>query len=163
MTEKNSETIPPDQLLATLANTSEMQTASQEDYYQYMGQIYYLVKDERMDLIFNDPKLRVLYPMFSHLQRTSNIDRDKNGRIVSAMLKVRARRALRIQLMVCQNPKLVNQAKFDALVAYSEGVVEDMKEGWRGRLVTEKIKTYKIESGSGAGGQKSWLEKLFGR
>lgn len=159
---------PKDALLQQLASSAEMQTTSQEEYYQYMGQIYYLIKDEQvLNDIMNDPDLRVLLPMFSHLNRTSNIDTDQNGKRVSACMKIRARRALRLQLMVNKNPNLVSQAQFDAMVNFTDGVVEDQKGGWRGRLLTEKIKTYKIEGGSSgsrtSGGGGGLFAKLFGR
>lgn len=147
-----------DPLLAELIRTGELQQVTTEDYYQYMGQIYYLVKDEEvMQLIRADPKMMALMPSLSHLLRTSNFT-DK--RVIMEM-KLRWRRACRIQLMLCQSPNLVSQARFDAWVNYGYAAIEDAVDGWRGRLVTERIKTYKIE---GAGSQKKGIiQRLFGQ
>ena len=122
-----------------------MQHVTTEDYYQYMGQIYYLVKDEEVQkLLRDDPNMKVLMPALSHLVRTSNF----TDKIAIQRMKLRWQRACRIQLMVMQTPSLVSQAKFDAWNNFGEAVVEDTIEGWRGRLVTERIKTYKVETSS---------------
>lgn len=146
-----------DPLLAELIRAGELQQVSTEDYYQYMGQIYYLVKDEEvMQQLREDPKMKVLLPALSHLIRTSNFT-DK--RVIMEM-KLRWRRSCRIQLMLCQSPNLVSQARFDAWVNYGYAVIEDAVEGWRGRLVTERIKTYKIEGGTQ---KKGLIQRLFGQ
>jgi hypothetical protein len=134
-----------------------MQQVSQEDYYQYMGQIYYLVKDEETQaLIREDPSLKVLLPALSHLLRTSNFT---NKTEIKGM-KLRWRRACRVQLMVMNSPNLISQAKFDVWVNFGYAAIEDAVEGWRGRLVTERIKTYKIET---VGSQrKGILQRIFG-
>jgi len=149
-----------DELLARVAASQEMQQVTTEDYYQYMGQIYYLIKDEEVQQILrDDPNLKVLMPALSHLVRTSNFT-DKN---VIKEMKLRWRRACRIQLMVMQSPNLVSQAKFDALINFGYAAIEDARDGWRGRLVTERIKTYKIESvGQKGGGILSGLKKFLG-
>jgi len=128
-----------------------------EDYYQYMGQIYYLVKDEETQaLLRDDTDLREIMPALSHLLRTSNF----TDKAVIKEMKLRWRRACRIQLMVKKSPSLVSQAKFDAWVNFGYAAIEDAVEGWRGRLVTERIKTYKIETGST---KKGFWSSLLGR
>lgn len=145
-----------DPLLTEILRGESMQQVTTEDYYQYMGQIYYLVKDEEtQQLLRSDPKMMYLMPALSHLLRTSCI----TDKTVIKEMKLRWRRACRIQLMVCQTPKLVSQARFDAWLNFGNAAIEDTRDGWRGRLVTERIKTYKIESG---GQKKGWLSKLFG-
>lgn len=145
-----------DETLARLAASQEMQQVTMEDYYQYMGQIYYLIKDEETQaLLRDDPDLRELMPALSHLLRTSNITDKK----VIKEMKLRWRRACRIQLMVKKTPRLVSQAKFDAWVNFGNAAVEDTREGWRGRLVTERIKTYKIETGQQ---KKGIWSRIFG-
>lgn len=146
-----------DDLLAKIAQSQEMQQVTTEDYYQYMGQIYYLVKDEEIiSLLREDADLKQLMPALSHLLRTSNIT-DKN--IIKAMM-LRWKRALRIQLLVQKSPKLVSQAKFDAWTNYGYAAIQDTIEGWRGRLVTERIKTYKIETNQA---KKGFWSNLLGR
>lgn len=146
-----------DEILGRVVQSQEMQQVTQEDYYQYMGQIYYLVKDEETQaLIRDDPSLKVLLPALSHLVRTSNFT---NKTEIKAM-KLRWRRACRVQLMLMNSPNLVSQAKFDVWVNFGYAAIEDAVEGWRGRLVTERIKTYKIES---IGSQKKGiLSRIFG-
>lgn len=145
-----------DEVLARIAASGEMQSSTMEDYYQYMGQIYYLVKDEEvMEQIRSDPALKVLLPALSHLLRTSHF----SDKIVIKEMKLRWRRACRIQLMVMNSPKLINQAKFDAWVNYGYAAIEDAVDGWRGKLVTERIKTYKIE---GTPQKKGVLSRLLG-
>lgn len=146
-----------DPVLAEIMRGESMQQVTQEDYYQYMGQIYYLVKDEEtQQLLRNDPQMIPLMPALSHLVRTSNFTDKK---IIAAMM-LRWRRACRIQLMVMNSPKLASQAKFDAWVNYGYAAIQDAIEGWRGRLVTERIKTYKFESGAKP---KGIVDRLLGR
>jgi len=141
-----------DEILARIVQGDTMKQVTTEDYYQYMGQIYYLVKDEETQaLLREDPNMKVLMPALSHLLRTSNITDKKT----IERMKIRWRRACRIQLMVMNSPNLVSQAKFDAWVNFGEAAIEDTIEGWRGRLVTERIKTYKVESS--APQRKKWL------
>lgn len=141
-----------DEILARIVQGDTMKQVTTEDYYQYMGQIYYLVKDEETQaLLREDPNMKVLMPALSHLLRTSNITDKKTVE----RMKIRWRRACRIQLMVMNSPNLVSQAKFDAWVNFGEAAIEDTIEGWRGRLVTERIKTYKVESS--APQRKKWL------
>ena len=132
-----------DEILARIVAGEAMKQVTTEDYYQYMGQIYYLVKDEEVQqLLRADPNMKELMPALSHLLRTSNI----TDKLVIKELKLRWRRACRIQIMVMNSPNLVSQAKFDAWVNFGIAAIEDAVEGWRGRLVTERIKTYKVES-----------------
>lgn len=132
-----------DDILARVIAGESMRQVTTEDYYQYMGQIYYLVKDEEtQQLLRSDPAMKVLMPALSHLLRTSFI----SDKLVIKEMKLRWRRAVRIQLMVMKSPKLVSQAKFDAWINFGNAAIEDAVGGWRGRLVTERIKTYKVES-----------------
>jgi len=134
-----------DEILARIVHGEAMKQVTTEDYYQYMGQIYYLVKDEEVQqLLRDDPNMKVLLPALSHLLRTSNITDKKT----ILRMKLRWRRACRIQLMVMNSPNLISQAKFDAWVNFGVAAIEDTIEGWRGRLVTERIKTYKVETSS---------------
>lgn len=146
-----------DDLLGKIAQSQELQQVTTEDYYQYMGQIYYLIKDEEINaLLREDPDLKQLMPALSHLLRTSNIT-DKN--VIKGMM-LRWRRACRIQLLVSKSPKLVSQAKFDAWNNFGIAAIHDTIDGWRGRLVTERIKTYKIETNQA---KKGFWSNLLGR
>jgi hypothetical protein len=141
-----------DEILARIVAGEAMKQVTTEDYYQYMGQIYYLVKDEETQTILRtDPNMKVLMPALSHLLRTSNF----TDKLVVKEMKLRWRRACRIQLMVMNSPNLVSQAKFDCWCNFGYAAIEDAVEGWRGRLVTERIKTYKVESTTPQ--RKKWL------
>lgn len=143
MSQANRQSMVQDEILGRIVAGEAMKQVTTEDYYQYMGQIYYLVKDEEVqNLLREDPNMIVLLPALSHLLRTSNIT-DKN---TIQRMKIRWRRACRIQLMVMNSPNLISQAKFDAWVNFGIAAIDDTIEGWRGRLVTERIKTYKVES-----------------
>lgn len=142
-------TLPPKprsqaEILTDIVRTSEMKPTTAEDWYAFLGQSYHLTKDEQtFGQILGDPDLAVLLPTISHLLRTSNLDR----KTVQEM-KLRIKRALRIQLMVKRKPSLVSQAKFDAMVNFCYAAVEDTIQGWRGRLITERIKIHKLEAGT---------------
>jgi len=143
LSQANRQSMVQDEILGRIVAGEAMKQVTTEDYYQYMGQIYYLVKDEEVqNLLREDPNMIVLLPALSHLLRTSNIT-DKN---TIQRMKIRWRRACRIQLMVMNSPNLISQAKFDAWVNFGIAAIDDTIEGWRGRLVTERIKTYKVES-----------------
>lgn len=132
-----------DELLGRVMQSDAMKQVTQQDYYQYMGQIYYLVKDEEtQQQMRQNVNLKPLIPAVSPLVRTSNVT-DKNQK---ERMKIRWRRGLRIQLMVMNSPNLMSQAQFDSWTNYGDAAYEDMDSGWRGRLVTERIKTYKVET-----------------
>lgn len=132
------------EILADIVKTSEMKPTSAEDWYAFLGQSYHLTKDEQtFKQILGDPDLAPLLPTISHLLRTSNLER-----ITVKEMKLRVRRALRIQLMVKKKPSLVSQAKFDSMVNFCYAAIEDTIQGWRGRLITERIKIHKLEQGT---------------
>lgn len=131
-----------DEILARVVEQTEMLPTTPEDWLQYLGQIYYLVKDyETFQQLRDDPDMKVLMPTLSHLLRTSYLDKHTIN-----VMKLRWRRACRLQLLCGKNPTLMNQAKFDAWVNFGYAAIEDAREGWRGRLVTERIKVHKIET-----------------
>lgn len=132
------------EVLADIVRTSEMKPTTAEDWYAFLGQSYHLTKDEQtFNQILQDPDLAVLLPTISHLLRTSNLEK-----ITVKEMKLRINRSLRIQLMVKKSPTLVSQAKFDSMVNFCYAAVEDTLNGWRGRLITERIKIHKLEAGT---------------
>lgn len=131
-----------DQVLDRIISGESMQPST-DDLAFYIGQIYYLVKDDEINQqLKTDPAMRPLMPVLSHLLRTSNLD-DKTIKIA----KLRWRIACRLQLLCQKNPTVVSLAKFNSWLIYGYAALEDAKRGWRGRLVTEKIKTYRVEVG----------------
>jgi len=145
-----------DDIAAGLIKSEQMQPEPYSDYYQYMGQIYYLVKDEETQkMLREDPDMKVAIPALSHLVRTSNITDPKLIR----EMDIRARRICRLQLMVNKTPNLQSQAKFDAWLIHFYASNHDCEHGWRGKLVTERIKTFKIEQPTAQRG--GFFSRLF--
>lgn len=144
-----------DAILGQVLQSETMLPTTQEDWIQYLGQIYFLVKDpETFLLLYEDPAMKPLMPTLSHLVRTSYLDKK-----TITVMKLRWRRALRLQLLCQKNPTLVSQAKFDSWLNFGYAAIEDAREGWRGRLVTERIKVHKIETSAKKRGR---LLGLFG-
>lgn len=113
-----------------------------EDMLEQIGQTRYLIVDDNVDfLIMSDPDLRPLIPALSHLIRTGNLDKK-----TIAIAKLRYEVACRMQLLCKKKPNLVSLALFNSMMNYGHGVLEDAKNGWRGRLVTEKIRTYRVNA-----------------
>jgi hypothetical protein len=132
-----------DEVLARVAAQEASQPTTQGQLYENMAEIYYLLKDDVLDAEFflKNPAMRDLLPALSHLLRTSNVQ-DKN---VIDEMKLRWKRACMIQVMVMQPSSLANQALLDAMLNFGYAAIEDLRDGWRGRLVTEKIKVFKME------------------
>jgi len=122
-------------------NAESLQPAG-EDMLQYIGQTYYLIKDDDVrQMILTDPDLKPLLPALSHLLRTGNLDKK-----TIQIAKLRWKITCRLQLLCKRKPDLVSLAKYNCMLIYGFGVLEDAKQGWRGRLVTEKIRTYRVDS-----------------
>jgi hypothetical protein len=121
-----------------------MQPFSPEEEQQMMAQIYYLIKDPIVQkMLLDDPNMKALLPALSHLIRTSNLDKN-----TVTLLKLRWKVACRLQLLIKQKPDLVSLAKFQAWVMFGYAALEDTINGWRGRIVTERQRIYKVESGN---------------
>jgi len=135
-----------------------MQPPTPDDMAHILGQVDYIVNDHHIiGMMKSDPDLRPLYPMISSMLRTSNLDPK-----TIQLMKLQVSRALRIQLMVRKPATMMNLAKFDAWRCYIFGAIEDTKNGWRGRLATEKIRTYRIEGGAqprSGGGLLGWFRR----
>jgi len=130
-------------LLASDAQGEASGTVMPDEFAIIMGQVHYLFKDDDViDLIKENPALKRLIPALSHMIRTSRIDDPRT----QMEMKLRWRRALRLQMLVLgEEANMRSMAAFDALCNFGYAVIEDARNGWRGRLVTERIKTYKFE------------------
>ena len=116
-----------------------------EEQAMILGQVYYLIKDEDvLNMIKQDKHLCKLLPAFSHLLRTSFIDNK-----TAHLMKLRLKRAFDLLLLEMDEDEidLEGLAKIDALLNYAYAAIEDAKGGWRGKLVTERVKIFKIERG----------------
>lgn len=124
------------------ARAAESLQSGGEDMLQYIGQLYYLIRDDDVhQMIMDDPDLRPLMPALSHLLRTGNLDK-KTVQIAKLRWKI----SCRLQLLLKRKPSLVSLAKYNCMITYGFGVLEDALHGWRGRLVTEKIRTYRVDA-----------------
>lgn len=116
-----------------------------DEFAMMLAQAHYLYKDDDVAKILKeDERLKNLVPALSHLIRTSRFTDD---RLIKEM-KLRWRRAVRLKLLVLGGRTDVKSyAEFDAWCNFGYSVIEDARQGWRGKLVTERIRTYKIEGG----------------
>lgn len=123
-----------------------------EEFAVMMAQTQYLLKDDDVTrlMLFN-PYLIDLIPAYSHIIATSRLPDQ-----VIKEAKLRLRRALRLQLLVLPPvTNLQSQASFDAMLNFGYSRLEDARNAHRAKVVTERIRTYKIEGAE----QK---RKLFG-
>lgn len=131
-----------------------------DEFSMMLAAAHYLYRDDNVDrMIFGDgqnrcdERLKKLAPALSHLIRTSRIVNEKDLRL----MKLRWRLSVRLTLLVeAERKNVASYAEFYAWVNFGEAVIDDTFEGWRGRLVTERIRTYKIEQQQGS------RKKLFG-
>lgn len=116
--------------------------AGQDDFAQLLASSYFLMVDETsIGIAMADPELREMIPALSHLIRTSNL----NPKTVELM-KIQWRIICRMQLLVKKDAQLASYTKFLVWLNYGYACLEDAIGGWRGKLVTERIRTYKIET-----------------
>lgn len=152
----SQQTIQADPLLGQILASNEYQPTTPDEMQQMLGQTYYLAKDELIQaLLLEDEDLHPLYFALSHMVRTSNWDKKTKN-----LNKLRFRRSARIQLLLKKPANMVNYAKYDSICIYADAAMEDAHDGWRGRLMTERIRTYKMEQGQK---KTSGLRSLFGR
>jgi hypothetical protein len=145
-----------DGLVASLVGSTEG-AMSQEDLVERLAQIYYLLNDPIIIKLVKDNsgKLEKLWPALSPLLRTGRCD-DKAS---LTLKKLRWRLACRRAILI-DSEDGGDMPEFRAWVSFGEGVIEDMYMGWRGKLATERIRTYKIEGGSV---KKGIMARLFGK
>lgn len=123
-----------------------------DDFAVMLGQVHYLFKDDDViKFLTEHPRLKKLLIGLSHMIRTSRLD---NKRVIEEM-KLRWKIALRLEILILNKEKDTKSvALFQLLVNYGYAAIEDARNGWRGKLVTEKIKTYRFE---GAAKKKKFL------
>ncbi len=131
-----------DEVLARIMSGEAVQTFSPEEFFQTQYTIYSLLKDEIvLQELLNDKDAKVLIPFLSHLLRTTNIDDPVSVKFMMLTWEI----ACRLVFLVYKPPTLVNRAKFEAWLGFGRAAVHDAEKGWRGKLVTERIKIYKVE------------------
>lgn len=121
------------------------------DFAKMVGQIHYLYTDPKMTIILlRDPHTKPFYPLSSPVFRTGRLDNPTEIQILKREINI----ALRFELMV--KSKEARLSEFYALKHFLHGCVEDRRNGWRGKLTTEKVKITKIE------GTEKKRKKWFG-
>lgn len=131
-----------DQVLERIITGEAMQQVSPEEFFQTQYTIYSLLKDEIVQQqLLDDPDAKVLIPALSHLVRTTNIENPTAVQYLLLTWEI----ACRLVFLVYKPPNLINRAKFEAWNIFGRGVIHDAEHGWRGKLVTERIKIYKVE------------------
>jgi hypothetical protein len=108
-----------------------------------LAQSYYLQVDNlTLELIKSDPQLSYLVPAFSHLNRTSKIP-DKR---LAEMARLDIEYILLLHELNASEDELElsGWAKLEALRIFGLSSVNDQLEGYRGKLVTEKIKEVRV-------------------
>lgn len=121
-----------------MALTEEGRPATDQNYLDALGKIYYMVKDDQeAALLWSKKELRNLIPAFSALNQLSNID-DKEARI----------RRLKYKILLLKMKGYMNAKKYaeggstliSSLELRSRSIVSDSKGGWKGRIITESSK-----------------------
>ena len=138
-------TLPPntiDPRLEAILTRPEMRPGA-DDLADNMAQMYYLVKDDYViTMLKQDPRTSKLLVALSHLVRTTK-KTNKQIRIA----KLYCENSCRIALLCQKKPNLVYLALFNCLIIYGNSCFDDTAKGWRGMLVTNKMRTIRIEGG----------------
>jgi len=144
---------------AALAGGVEHSEVTPTEEAAILGQTFYLLKDDDLKLCFKRfPEYSLLLPALSHLNRTSNL-----SSIEAEVLKRRIKLAADIILFTKKEAdiSLEEVAFIKSLLVYASCAMQDAIGGWRGRLVTERIRTYRVETPTER--KKGFWERLFGR
>jgi len=143
-------------ILSRVLASDELQ-ATMEEQYQALQQTWYLSEDEQvLKLIWSDPDLQPLIPALSRMLRTTRIEDKIEIKRLMKMWDIECR----LQVMIAKPAHLKNLALFYALRQYGRGVVHDTWLGWRGNLLSRKIREYLVETG-GTPRRKGILERIF--
>lgn len=141
------EDLPPEiqEAIHAYYQTAGAQVSGEVDpteFSKIMGQTHYLLKDDNIDDLFStDERIKKLRPALSHLIRTSRCDDKKS----ITRLKLQWRIACSLELLILPK-KPASMGEFLAWLTYGYTVIEDMRNGWRGKLVTERIRSFKVET-----------------
>lgn len=145
--------------LGQLLQGEQGQQSSPDDFAVMMAQTHYLLRDDDITQILkgsaNPHAMKRLLPALSQLLRTSNINNDK----LLLEMKLNWRIAVRYALFINNTGEETDMAEFDAWINFGYAAIEDTRKGWRGNLVTNKIRTYKIEGAQKQGGFFSFLKR----
>jgi len=121
-----------------LADVSKAENVPQE-VIQSIGQSAYMIMDPDVtDLLRDDEQLKHLQPAFSHVNRTTNIGKRE---IELQELQYDYIMLVHKVSMNEDNYESSGWAKLIALRIFADGILSDANHGWKGKLVTDQIKT----------------------
>jgi len=133
-----------DQVVSQAMGQEEAGGPSEEEY--VLSQIHYLLKDDEVLKMIAEKKPEYMPALLtlSHLNRTSNIDR-QTARLIMARFK----RQLDEILMTKKEKDITmgEMAFIDGLLNFAECAIADAVQGHRGRLVTEIRRIFRVERG----------------
>jgi hypothetical protein len=145
--------------LGQLMQGEQGQQSSPDDFAVMMAQTHYLLRDDDVTALLksttNPHAMRRLLPALSQLLRTSNINNEKQ------LLEMKLNWAISVRYALFINNDTdteADMAEFYAWLNFGYAAIEDTRKGWRGNLVTNKIRTYKIEGAQKQGGFFSFLK-----
>jgi len=110
-----------------------------------LGRSVYMVMDPEVTAILNadgNKQFNALLPAFSHLNRTTNIDKKQaellglNYEYLSLIHKLNMKE---------DEYENVGWALLESLKIFASGIISDAFHGWKGKLVTEQIKIIRTE------------------
>lgn len=129
--------------LEAILRGESMEVAPQE-FARMMAEAQYLIKDpDVMKEAKKDKRIKKLIASLSTMIRTTFIT-DKN---TLKIMKARWRVACRLELLILPEEP-ASYGEFQSWLNFGEAVMDDAFNGWRGKLLAEKIRTYRIERSS---------------
>lgn len=144
-----------EEYMQNLALTEQGRQTLPEDQLASLGRSVYMIMDPEVTAILNpvdakgriidDPKLsqfRSLIPAFSHLNRTTNIDK-RDATLL--MLDYEYLDIIHTLNMKEDNYENEGWALLESLKIFARNIVADSFHGWKGRIMTEQIKIIKTE------------------
>ena len=110
-----------------------------------LGRSVYMVLDPDVSDILKEEgnsQLAALIPAFSHLNRTTNIDKKQAELLTLDYEYLTLIHKLNMNEDEYEN---VGWAKLESLKIFAMGIISDAFHGWKGKLVTEQIKIIRTE------------------
>jgi len=135
-----------DPLLDSLVARSEFQPGA-TDLRDELANVHYLVADKNVERILKrDPRTEALTVGTSNLVRTSKMSK-RDRRIAKRQWTI----SCVTTLLALRKPRLVDLALYNNLLMFGHTAIDDTGDGWRGLLVTNKMRTIRVERGSSRG------------
>lgn len=129
---------------AIVAQEQGSQGVTPDEFSTMLAQAHELFHDDQItQLILSNPERAAkLLPALSHMLRTTRI----TDRTTIEIMKLRWELTCRLTFLVSdEEGKVATSAEYYSWLNYGYAAIEDTWEGWRGKLVTERIRTYRIE------------------